>query len=289
MIKKEHGKIGGRLLWYVGAILSLLFFPGMSFAESGIHPWQLGFQDAASPLMEKTVHFHNFLLVVIFAVSIFVLALLVVTCVRFREKKNPVPSTRTHNTFIEIVWTVAPVLILLAIAVPSFRLLFYAENLPKAEMTLKVIGYQWYWGYQYPDQGNLAFESHMKEDKDLRPGELRLLTVDNPVVLPVDTNIRLQTTAADVIHCWAVPAFAIKMDAIPGRLNETWFRITKPGTYYGQCSELCGVNHGFMPIMIKAVSKEEFKKWAEQAKKDFATGPVSYKSVAQIASNSVYN
>ncbi|MBL0318822.1 MAG: cytochrome c oxidase subunit II [Alphaproteobacteria bacterium] len=247
--------------------------------------WQIGFQDAASPLMAQLNGFHNYLLVIITAISVFVMVLLAVTCYRFREKKNPVPSKTTHNTLIEVIWTVVPIFILIAIAIPSFRILFFAERLPKAEMTLKVIGYQWYWSYKYPDYGNLSFDSNIVDEKDLKPGQPRLLTVDNPVVLPVDTNIRLQTTAADVIHCWAIPAFAIKMDAIPGKLNETWFKITKPGTYYGQCSELCGIKHGFMPIVVNAVSKEEFAKWIEQSKKKFAAAPASSKAIAQLPSS----
>ena len=263
-------------------MLFISFVMSEKAAFAAAHNWQIGFQDAASPLMEQLTGFHNYLLVIITAISVFVLGLLAVTCLRFREKKNPVPSKTSHHTLIEIIWTVLPVLILIAIAIPSFRILFFAERLPKAEMTLKVVGFQWYWNYKYPDFDNISFDSNIKEDKDLKPGEPRLLSVDNPVVLPVNTNIRLQTTAADVIHCWAIPAFAIKIDAVPGKLNETWFKITKPGTYYGQCSELCGIKHGFMPIVVQAVSKEEFAKWIESSKKKFATGPSSHKTFAQL-------
>lgn len=235
-------------------------------------PGQMNLQPAASPAMMQLVQFHDFLLVFIFAVSAFVLVLLTYVCFRFNKKANPVPSKVTHNTLIEVIWTVVPVLILIAIAIPSFRLLFVAEQVPESEMTIKVIGHQWYWEYNYPDNGDFSFDSYMIKDEDLKPGQKRLLDVDNPVVLPIDTTVRVQITSADVIHNWAMPSMAIKKDAVPGRLSETWLRISKPGMYYGQCSELCGVNHGFMPIAIRAVTKEEYTAWVEQAKEQFASG-----------------
>jgi cytochrome c oxidase subunit II len=234
-------------------------------------PWQLGFQEAATPVMAGFDHMHNYLLVVITGICLFVLLLLIIICVRFNEKRNPVPATFTHNTKLEIIWTLLPVIILVTIAVPSMKTLYFAGKLEQPEMTLKVIGHQWYWEYQYPDADNMKFDSVIVKDADLKPGQLRLLEVDNRVVVPVNTNIRVLITAADVIHSWAVPSFGVKKDAVPGRLNETWFRVNKPGTYYGQCSELCGIDHGFMPIVVQAVSKEDYAKWLEEAKKKFAS------------------
>lgn len=250
---------------------SMLFFTNEAFADAPL-PWQLGFQEAATPVMEKLNDFHNLLLVVIFAISIFVCVLLAYTCIRFSAKNNKTPSKNTHNTLIEIIWTAVPVLILVAIAIPSMRLLYYSQKIENADMTIKVIGNQWFWSYQYPDHDNIAFDSYIIKDEDIQPGQKRLLEVDNRVVIPVDTTIRVQLTAADVIHSWAVPSFGIKTDAVPGRLNETWFKALKPGVYYGQCSELCGVGHGFMPIAVEVVSKEDFALWVEEAKKKFAGG-----------------
>ncbi len=227
--------------------------------------WQVNFQKAASPVMKKLVSLHDGLLYMVFGISIFVLLLLIYAMFRFREKANPVPSKTTHNTLIEIIWTAVPVLILVAIVIPSWRLINYMEKHENPELTIKAIGYQWYWGYEYVDGigKGIKFESYMTPDDKLKKGEPRLLKTDNPVVLPVNTNIRVLTTAADVIHAWAVPSFGVKKDAIPGRINETWVRITKEGTFYGQCSELCGPKHAFMPIEVKAVSKKAYKKWAK--------------------------
>lgn len=252
-----------RVTFFLFSVIALcLGFSGAALADLP-RDWQLGMQEAASPVMEKFQEFHHFLLIVIVAIAIFVTLLLAYTCWRFSAKRNPVPSTTTHNTLLEIIWTGVPVLILMAVAVISLRSLYFAERIEKAEMTLKVIGYQWYWGYQYPDFNNLAFDSYLVPDKDLKSGQPRLLETDRHVVLPVDTVIRVQLTAADVIHSWAVPSLGVKKDAVPGRLNETWLKINKPGTYYGQCSELCGSGHGFMPITIDAVSKEEFAAWVK--------------------------
>lgn len=237
------------------------------------HPWQLGLQDPASPVKDQLDSFHNLLLVVIIGITLFVLALLVFVCLRFRASRNPTPTRTSHNTLLEVAWTVVPVIILIVIAVPSFRVLYFMERTPEAEMTLKVTGRQWYWDYEYPDQGNIAFSSYMIADDQLQPGQRRLLEVDNRVVLPVDTVVRIQVTAGDVIHSWAMPAFGIKKDAVPGRLNETWVKIEKEGVYYGQCSEICGVNHGFMPIAVEAVSKEQFAAWVEKAKVAFGPDP----------------
>lgn len=231
--------------------------------------WQINFQEPASPVMEELIKFHELLLWITGGIVLFVFCLLLYVVLRFNEKANPTPKTFSHNTMLEIIWTVIPCLILVVIAIPSFRILFYMHEMEPSEITLKVVGHQWYWEYQYPDH-NIGFDSYMIKDEDLKPGQLRLLEVDNRVVLPVDTNVRVLVTAADVMHSWAVPALAIKTDSIPGRVNETWVKITKPGVYYGQCSELCGFGHGFMPIAIEAVSKEEYQSWIEKAKTRFA-------------------
>jgi cytochrome c oxidase subunit 2 len=249
-----------------------LLMPAIAHAEEKLgvaKPWQLGFQDPASPVMVDLVWLHDsFLMYIITAISIFVLALMVYIALKFNRKANPVASKTTHNVKIEIIWTVVPILILVAIAIPSMRIHNKMEQSITDGLTLKVTGYQWYWGYEYPDQ-KVSFESRIVEDADLKEGDIRLLSVDNPVYVPVNTKIRVQTTAADVIHAWAMPAMGVKRDAVPGRLNETWFEATKEGIYYGQCSELCGVKHGFMPIELHVVSKEKFAEWikAKQAGK----------------------
>ena len=238
-------------------------------------PWQLSFQPAASPVMEQIQSFQDLLFWIIVAITLFVLALLCYCAIKFNEKANPTPSRTTHNTTLEVLWTAIPILILVVIAVPSFRLLYFMDRTDKPEMTLKVISHQWYWSYQYPDHGDINFTSNMIQAEDLKPGQPRLLAVDNEVVLPVDTNVRLLVTSEDVIHNFAVPAFGLKIDTVPGRTNEAWVRITKEGTYYGQCSELCGLNHGFMPIQVRAVSKPTFAQWTEEAKKKFAANSES--------------
>ncbi len=246
-------------------------------------PWQVGLREAASPTMERINSFHNFLLYVILVISAFVLLLLMYIMIRFRAARNPNPSKNTHNTLLEVVWTVVPILILVVIAVPSFRLLYFADRTTEAEMTIKAIGNQWFWSYEYPDHDNLAFEAIMVEDEDIQAGQIRLLSTDNDVVLPVGTNIRILTTANDVIHAFALPNLGIKLDAVPGRINETWVRIEREGMYYGMCSELCGVRHGFMPIAVRAVSKAEFARWVEEAKEEFAHDgkPGSLENVAE--------
>ncbi|MGY9005316.1 MAG: cytochrome c oxidase subunit II [Alphaproteobacteria bacterium] len=246
-----------------------VFGVGAPAIAAGPQPWQMGFQPAASPVMERITDFHNFLLVLILAIAIFVLALMLYVMVRFNAKANPTPSRTTHHTLLEVVWTVVPIIILVLMTIPSFKLLYYMDRTDKPEMTLKVTGSQWFWTYEYPDQGKFIFDSQMVPDAEIKPGQLRLLEVDNRIVLPVNTNIRVLVTANSVLHAWAVPALGVKIDAVPGRMNETWVRITKPGVYYGQCSELCGINHGFMPIAINAVSKADFAKWTATAKVKF--------------------
>jgi len=251
----------------VAAALVLAISPALA-AEPAT--WQLGFQAPRSPVMEQIDSLHNLLMWIITLISFFVLALLGYACFRYRASRSTSPSRRTHNTVLEIAWTALPVLILVVIAIPSFKLLYYMDRTQEAEMTLKAIGRQWYWSYEYPDQGNLTFDAYMVADADLEPGQLRLLTTDTAVVLPVDTSIRLLSTASDVIHSWAMPSLGIKLDAIPGHMNETWMRIEEPGMYYGQCSELCGDYHGFMPIMVRAVPRDEFDAWVKQAQEESA-------------------
>lgn len=229
-------------------------------------PWDLGFQTAASPVKEKMEWFHNSLLLpTITVITLFVMGLLLYVMIRYNSRTNPVPSKTTHNTMIEVIWTLVPVIILVVIVIPSMKMLYFADRTHNAEMTLKITGFQWYWGYEYPDHGGVNFLSNLIPDKeiDASKGQQRLLSTDNVVVLPVDTNIRLLVTASDVLHSWAIPSFGVKIDAVPGRTNETWVRIDKEGTFYGQCSELCGTNHGFMPIEIHAVSKAEFANWVK--------------------------
>jgi len=250
-----------------GALLALGSGGALAAAPE---PWQLGFQEAASPTMARLSSLHDMLLWITTLITLFVLALLLIVCVRFRASRHPTPSRRTHHTVLEIAWTAVPVLILVVIAIPSFRLLYFMDRVEDPEMTLKAIGRQWYWTYEYPDHGDFSFDAFMIEDADLEEGQKRLLETDQRVVLPVETDIRLLVTASDVIHSWAMPAFGVKMDAVPGRINETWFRIDRPGVYYGQCSELCGVRHGFMPITVEAVPKEEFAGWVEQAREQFS-------------------
>lgn len=235
--------------------------------------WQMGFQAAATPVMARIDSFHDLLLVVTFAIAGLVMALMLYVMVRFRKKANPTPAKTTHNTMIEVLWTVVPTIILLVIAVPSFRLLYYMDRAVEPEMTLRVTGSQWYWSYAYPDHGGFSFDSQMVPVSEIKAGQRRLLEVDRRAVVPVDTDIRVLVTANVVIHSWAVPALGIKTDAVPGRINETWMRITKPGVYYGQCSELCGIGHAFMPIAVEAVPKADFEKWAAEARERAQSEP----------------
>ena len=232
--------------------------------------WQLGFQEAASESMRDIISFHdNLLLPIIVAISAFVLFLMLYVCVKFRASANPNPSKRTHNVAVEVLWTLIPCLILIVIAVPSFKILYKQDAIPKADLTIKAIGYQWYWGYEYPDE-NIIFDSYMVEDKDLKANQPRLLAVDNEVVVPVNKVVKVLITANDVLHAWALPSFGVKRDAVPGRINETWFKAEEVGTYYGQCSELCGIKHAFMPITVRVVSEEEYQEWLTGAKIKFA-------------------
>ncbi len=232
--------------------------------------WQFGFQPPVTPLMKDVTWMHDYILLpVIIGISVFVLFLMLYTMVKFRESKNPTPSKTTHNVMVEVLWTVIPCIILVVIAVPSFKLLYKEETIPKADVTLKAIGHQWYWGYEYPDE-KIAFESVMIEDRDLKPGQPRLLATDTKIVVPVNKIVKVLITPGDVNHAWAVPAFGVKRDAIKGRINETWFKAEKEGIYYGQCSELCGIKHAFMPIEVHVVSEDKYEAWLIKAKKEFA-------------------
>jgi cytochrome c oxidase subunit II len=259
-----------RVFGFSVAVFSLVAGGGAALAGMGQpSAWQLGLQHSATPVMDDIIWFHSFLFWLITGIVLLVLALLIVVMVKFNARANPVPSRTTHNTTIEVLWTVVPVLILTAVAVPSFRLLFLQLNTPAADVTVKATGKQWYWTYNYPD-AKFEFDSLMVADKDLKPDQPRLLTVDNELVVPVNKVVRVQTIGADVIHSFAVPSFGIKIDAIPGRLNETWFKATREGMYYGQCSELCGKDHAFMPIAVRVVSDKDYAAWLDQAKKKYA-------------------
>lgn len=251
-------------------LAALIFFGSAGTVLAGApEPWQMGLQTAASPTMVSITEFHNLLLVIISYISVFVMALLLFVLVRFNAKRNPVPTKTTHNTMIEVLWTAVPVMILVIIAIPSFKLLYFMDHTTEPDMTLKVIGHQWYWSYEYPDHGNFTFDASMTFTEDLEDKSLRMMATDNNVVLPVGKKIRLLLTADDVLHAWGVPALGVKLDTVPGRLNETWVEIDRPGMYYGFCSELCGVNHSYMPIAISAVSEDEFNAWVETAKQEF--------------------
>ena len=246
--------------------------------------WQLGFQEAASSTMRDIVNFHDKLLLpIIIAISVFVLFLMVYACIRFRASRNPNPSKTTHNVAVEVLWTLIPCLILIVMAVPSFKILYKQDTIPKADVTVKAIGYQWYWGYEYPDE-NIIFDSYMIETKDLKENQPRLLAVDNEVVVPVNKVVKVLITANDVLHAWALPSFGVKRDAVPGRINETWFRAEKVGTYYGQCSELCGIKHAFMPITVRVVSEEEYAEWLRGAKIKFAKEIIEEDQFKKLAS-----
>jgi cytochrome c oxidase subunit 2 len=246
--------------------------------------WQLGFQEAASSTMRDIVNFHDKLLLpIIIAISVFVLFLMVYACIRFRASRNPNPSKTTHNVAVEVLWTLIPCLILIVMAVPSFKILYKQDTIPKADITVKAIGYQWYWGYEYPDE-NIIFDSYMIETKDLKENQPRLLAVDNEVVVPVNKVVKVLITANDVLHAWALPSFGVKRDAVPGRINETWFKAEKVGTYYGQCSELCGIKHAFMPITVRVVSEEEYEEWLRGAKIKFAKEIIEEDQFKKLAS-----
>jgi cytochrome c oxidase subunit II len=260
------------------AVTAVALVSGASVALAGMgqpSPWQMGLQDSATPIMKDIAWFHDVLLWIIGAISVFVLALLLIIIVRFNARANPTPTRTTHNTVLEVLWTILPVIILACIAVPSFRLLFIQLDVPKPDLTIKATGEQWFWTYVYPDNNNIKIDSVMVPDKDLKPGQPRLLTVDNEMVVPVNKVVHIIITGADVIHSFNVPSFGIRIDAVPGRINETWFRATTEGMFYGQCSELCGKDHSFMPIAVRVVSDADFAAWltAQAHPAENETGP----------------
>jgi cytochrome c oxidase subunit 2 len=237
---------------------------GPGVAEPGVGqpaPWQIDLAGAATPIMERVHAFHSMLLPIITVIALFVLVLLIWVVYRYNQQSNPVSSRVTHHTLLEVAWTVVPIMILVVIAIPSFRLLYEQQTIPKADMTIKATGAQWYWSYEYPDNEGISFDANMLPEAEASPQKPRLLAVDNEVVVPINKVVRLQVTGADVIHAFAMPAFGIKVDAIPGRLNEAWFKATREGVFYGQCSELCGTKHAFMPIAIRVVSEGDFANW----------------------------
>ena len=281
-----------RLYVAAATVVMAVLGAGAAWAGNGQpSDWQIGPQQSVTPVMDDIVWFHNILLVIIVLIAAFVLVLLGIVIFRFNARANPTPSRTTHNTLLEVLWTVGPVLILVVIAIISFKSLFFQLNTPPADLTVKATGKQWFWSYSYPDSGKFEFDSLMLSDKerkakttkDPKADVPRLLSVDNELVVPVNKVVRVQVTGADVIHAFAVPSFGVKIDAIPGRLNETWFKAEREGMYYGQCSELCGKDHAFMPIAVRVVSQQAFTAWVEEAKKKFARadGPTNVASIGQ--------
>ena len=272
--------------------LSLIFIASFSILsnarsnESLPKDWQLGFNEPATALMSDVIAFHSYILMpIITGISILVLGLLLYIAYRYNSSRNQTASMTTHNTVIEVLWTVIPVILLIIIAIPSFRILYTAETIPKADLTIKAIGNQWYWSYEYPDYDDFSFDANMLQDEELSDPSLRLLETDTQIVVPVNKVVKLLITSNDVLHAWTIPAFAVKKDAVPGRLNETWFKAEKTGTYYGQCSELCGPKHAFMPINVKVVSQDEFDKWLNFAKEEYASSKTNFNQTFQVAKN----
>jgi cytochrome c oxidase subunit 2 len=274
----------GRLRTLAAAGLALVASTGLAAAQDFVdlpHTGQMNLHHPATEVMERLVSLHNLLLVIISIITVFVLALLVYVMVRFRASRNPVPSQVTHNTLLEVAWTVVPIIVLIIIAIPSFKLLYFMDKTADAGLTIKITGRQWYWSYEYPDH-KIEFDATIMKEADrlkLSPAEQirrpRLLAVDNEVVVPVNTNVRFLVTSSDVMHSWAVPAFGVKHDAMIGRLNEGWFNVRKEGLYYGQCSQICGMNHAFMPIAVRVVSKAEFDKWVATKKQAAIPAPTN--------------
>tara|TARA_B100000929_G_scaffold237076_1_gene193797 strand:- start:1853 stop:2683 length:831 start_codon:yes stop_codon:yes gene_type:complete len=267
-------------------ITGLCALTSLAFAKVGLSEnWQLNFQDPATDLMSDIISFHSYILMpIITGISILVLLLLLIVAFRFNSSRNPTASTTTHNTLVEVLWTVIPVILLIVIAIPSFRLLYVSETIPKADLTIKAIGNQWYWSYEYPDYGDIVFDANMLNDDELSDPKLRLLETDTQIVVPINKVVKLQITSNDVLHAWTIPAFGVKMDAVPGRLNETWFKANQEGVFYGQCSELCGPKHSFMPINVKVVSEKEFQEWIGFAKEEYASDHINlYNNTFEIA------
>jgi cytochrome c oxidase subunit 2 len=262
----------------ISILVSVFLLCSLAMAEVGLSEnWQLSFQEPATDLMSDIISFHSYILMpIITGISVLVLFLLLYIAFRFNSSKNQVASTTTHNAVVEILWTVIPVVLLIIIAIPSFRLLYVSETIPKADLTIKAIGNQWYWSYEYPDYEDIVFDANMLNDDELSDPKLRLLETDTQIVVPINKVVKLQITSNDVLHAWTIPAFGVKMDAVPGRLNETWFKANREGIFYGQCSELCGPKHAFMPINVKVVSETEFESWIDFAKEEYASGNIDF-------------
>ena len=253
----------------LGVFITLFSIPNFTLASEP-KPWQMDLQEPAGIIATKATDLHNFLLIIITLISVFVLGLLIYVCIKFREKPGVKPSKTSHNTIIEIIWTVVPVLILVVIAVPSFKLLYLTEADKPVDMVIKVSGAQWYWNYEYPDDG-ISFDSYIIAEEDLKPGQKRMLEVDNPIVVPEGTRIKFLITGNDVMHSFFVPSLALQVYSIPGRINELWTEVPLgKKKYYGQCNQICGVNHAYMPIVIQALPKDEYEKWLKDAKVKFA-------------------
>ena len=277
-----------QLLRRLPAALTLLLAAAMMLSGADAlanapRPWEMGMQPAANELKARISDLHNLVLIIITLITIFVGALLVWVMVRYNATRNPVPSTTSHNTTIEVLWTVIPVLILVVIAIPSFRLVYYLDRTPDPDMTIKVTAHQWYWEYGYPEAGDLAIESRMIRDEDLKPGMLRLLEVDNQLIVPIGKRIRILTNSVDVIHSFFIPSLGVQRYAIPGRTIETWMTVDKPGVYYGQCNQICGVDHSRMPIAVRAVTEEDYKAWLDKAKKSASIDPSERRVLADAA------
>jgi cytochrome c oxidase subunit 2 len=269
-------------VWFLAAISSLAGLALHPALAQVPQPWEMGMQPAFSPMKQEIIDLHDLVLVIITIITLFVGVLLVWVCIRYSEKRNPVPSQTAHHTGLEIAWSVIPVLILVVMAIPSFRLIYYLDRTPNPDMTIKVTGHQWYWEYSYPDNGNVDIESRYIADEDLKPGDLRLLSVDNQLIIPVGKKIRILTTSSDVIHSFFIPSLGAQRYAIPGRTIELWLEADKPGVYYGECNQICGQNHSKMPIAVHAVTDAEFKSWVEQAKKAASAGPVNQSVLAEV-------
>ena len=273
MKKKINRLLTAKITYFFVAVIAFFQDGALAIENLGVpEDYQMTYQDAATPNMVDITWFHDtFLFPIILGITLFVTALLIYVMIKFNAKSNPKPSRTSHNSIIEVLWTVIPVIILIAIAVPSFRILYTQQDIPvDADLTIKATAYQWYWGYEYPDSNGIYFDSLPLEEEELTEGKLRLLSVDNPLVVPAGAVVRVQVTSADVIHNWAVPSFGVKMDAIPGRLNETWFKVDEPGIYYGMCSELCGVRHAYMPIEVHVLEEAQYIAWINKAEQEFA-------------------
>ena len=278
-----------RPLRTVSAALAALAASGAAALAQVPRNWELGMQAAHSPVKEAIASLHDLVMVIITVITIFVAALLVYAAWRFSAKRNPIASRTSHHTALEVAWTLIPVLILVVIAIPSFRLVYFEDRARDVDLTIKVTGHQWYWEYTYPDTDNTDFNSRMIATEDLKPGQLRLLEVDNQLVIPAGKNIRILTTSADVIHSFFIPSLGVQRYAIPGRTIETWVNVDKPGDYYGECNQICGTNHSMMPISIHAVTPAEFTAWAATAKQKYADNglveparPAARVSVAEV-------